>query len=401
MDGRRGPEGQSRASRSAYPRGGRAPGAGGARSDRIGDHQRGCAGAGAGGDAAQPADHGRRGARPARARIPRSAVKAPPGPDASVLCGDFSGRSRLAARTGEEQVRHFASDPPLDVAASGDGLALARWRLYAALEDSLRRHADHQAAVRTRMFVIAPYLPPLRSMRERLGQLRSGGSLPRGPLQRELGAHRRVVRESLAHANAVGAELSALGLPNRLLNGEEVAQLLWRRFNPTRADSGRPRPVQVSGELDAPVERSGPGARRCGSARRLRTQPRLSSARAATRRSMGRRTDHLRLDHRGEHVARLADGRDDDAAAITALGPRPRARPPTRAQAAEGQTRDVFAVNRSAEAKGRVPDFDRYSRSTRPQTASPRWPATNRPASFASRSTSRSGLAAQVPTSPR
>ena len=100
MDGRRGPEGQARASRSAYPRGGRAPGAGGARSDRVGDHQRGCAGAGAGGDAAQPADHGRRGARPARARVPRSAVKAPPGPDASVLCGDFSGRSRLAARTG-------------------------------------------------------------------------------------------------------------------------------------------------------------------------------------------------------------------------------------------------------------------------------------------------------------
>ena len=138
-----------------------------------------------------------------------------------------------------EQVRHFAGDPPLGAVANGDDLALARWRLYAALEDSLRRHADHQAAVRTRMFVVMPYLPPLRSMRERLGQLRSGGSLPRGPLQRELGAHRRVVRESLAHANAIGAELSALGLPNRLLNGEEVAELLWRRFNPTRADSGR------------------------------------------------------------------------------------------------------------------------------------------------------------------
>ncbi|MGH2881318.1 MAG: hypothetical protein ACRDPA_01215, partial [Solirubrobacteraceae bacterium] len=120
-----------------------------------------------------------------------------------------------------EQVRHFAGDPPLGAVANGDGLTLARWRLYAALDDSLRRHADHQAAVRTRMLVVTPYLPPLRSMRERLGQLRSNGSLPRGPLQRELGAHRRVVRESLAHANAIGAELSALGLPNRLLNGEE------------------------------------------------------------------------------------------------------------------------------------------------------------------------------------
>ena len=94
-----------------------------------------------------------------------------------------------------EQVRHFAGDTPLGAVPTGDDLALARWRLYAALEDSLRRHADHQAAVRTRMFVVMPYLPPLRSMRERLGQLRSGGSLARGQLQRELGAHRRVVRE--------------------------------------------------------------------------------------------------------------------------------------------------------------------------------------------------------------
>ena len=66
-----------------------------------------------------------------------------------------------------EQVAHFAGDSPLGHMATHDALALARWRLYAALEDSLRRHADHQAAVRTRMFVIAPYLPPLRSMRER------------------------------------------------------------------------------------------------------------------------------------------------------------------------------------------------------------------------------------------
>jgi hypothetical protein len=269
-----------------------------------------------------------------------------------------------------EQVAHFAGDPPLGTMANGDRLALARWRLYAALEDSLRRHADHQAAVRTRMFVVAPYLPPLRSMRERLGQLRSGGSLPRGPLQRELGAHRRAVRESLAHANAVGAELSALGLPNRLLNGEEVAELLWRRFNPTRADSGRTRPVQVSGELDAPVERE----------RARSAAVRLRAAIAQSSLDFKRSRSHAEIEGSAEQVIYVSN-----IAESTTLGwllgammtRQPYAltvyvhaldRRMERMRLKASYKR-VFALNRGAEAKGRVPDFDRYFQEQQAQAA--------------------------------
>jgi len=269
-----------------------------------------------------------------------------------------------------EQVRHFAGGPPLGAVANGDHLALARWRLYAALEDSLRRHADHQAAVRTRMFVVVPYLAPLRSMRERLGQLRSGGSLPRGPLQRELGAHRRVVRESLAHANAIGAELSALGLPNRLLNGEEVAELLWRRFNPTRADSGRSRPVQVSGELDAPVERE----------RGRAAAVRLRAAIAQSSLDFRRSRSHAEIEGSAEQVIYVSN-----IAESTTLGwllgammtRQPYAlsvyvhaldRRMERMRLKASYKR-VFALNRGAEARGRVPDFDRYFQEQQAQTA--------------------------------
>jgi hypothetical protein len=269
-----------------------------------------------------------------------------------------------------EQVCHFAGDPPLGHMANHDPRALARWRLYAALEDSLRRHADHQAAVRSRMFVVAPYLPPLRSMRERLGQLRSRGSLPRGPLQRELGAHRRAVRESLANANAVGAELLALGLPNRLLNGEEVAELLWRRFNPTRADSGRTRPVQVSGELDAPVERE----RAQGAAVRLRAAIAQSSL------DFKRSRSHAEIEGSAEQVIYVSN-----IAESTTLGwllgammtRQPYAlsvyvhaldRRMERMRLKASYKR-VFALNRGAEAKGRVPDFDRYFQEQQAQSA--------------------------------
>jgi TraG P-loop domain len=269
-----------------------------------------------------------------------------------------------------EQVRHFAGDPPLGAVANGDSRGLARWRLYAALEDSVRRHADHQAAVRTRMFVVVPYLPPLRSMRERLGQLSSGGSLPRGPLQRELGAHRRVVRESLAHANAIGAELSALGLPNRLLNGEEVAELLWRRFNPTRADSGRSRPVQVSGELDAPVERE----------RAQAAAVRLRAAIAQSSLDFKRSRSRAEIEGSAEQVIYVSN-----IAESTTLGwllgammtRQPYAlsvyvhaldRRMERMRLKASYKR-VFALNRGAEAKGRVPDFDRYFQEQQAQTA--------------------------------
>ena len=154
------------------------------------------------------------------------------------------------------EVRAFAGEPPSDTSAAPDALALSRWRLCAAMEDSLRRHAVEQAAVQQRAIVVVPSLPRPRSVRERVEQLPAGTRLLSASLERDLAAHRRASRESLAHADAIRSELEAAGMPARLLNGEEVAALIWRRFNPTRADAGRGRlgQVEIAGELDGPAE---------------------------------------------------------------------------------------------------------------------------------------------------
>ncbi len=139
------------------------------------------------------------------------------------------------------EVRAFAGEPPSDAAVMSDAVAVSRWRLYAAMEDSLRRHAVEQAAVQQRVIVVVPSLPRPRSVRERVEQLPTGTRLLSASLERDLAAHRRAARESLAHTDAIRAELEAAGMSARLLNGEEVAALIWRRFNPTSADAGRTR----------------------------------------------------------------------------------------------------------------------------------------------------------------
>lgn len=155
------------------------------------------------------------------------------------------------------EVREWAGEPPVKGQPIEDSLARSRWRLYGAMEDSLRRHADHQAAVQTTAYVVVPYLPHQRAARAALSHLRSRKRLPSDSLKRDLQAHRRAVRESLAHADAMRQELDALSLPTHLLNGEEVVSLLWSRFNPTQADAGRGRAAartEILGELDAPVD---------------------------------------------------------------------------------------------------------------------------------------------------
>ena len=40
-----------------------------------------------------------------------------------------------------------------------DPLALDRWRLYAAMEESLRLHADAQATVQLNAYIVVPFVP--------------------------------------------------------------------------------------------------------------------------------------------------------------------------------------------------------------------------------------------------
>ena len=117
-------------------------------------------------------------------------------------------------------------------------LALAQWRLYAAMEESLRLHADAQAAVQVSCYVVVPLLPRQNVARAALAWARRG-KLPTAPLERPVEAHRRAVREHLAHVDTLRGELEAEGMATELLDGEQVLRLLWERFNPTKADAGR------------------------------------------------------------------------------------------------------------------------------------------------------------------
>ena len=260
------------------------------------------------------------------------------------------------------EVEACAGPPPGRAAAAHDPLSVSRWRLHAALEESLRLHADDQAAVEVNHYVVVPFLPRQHVARAALAYARRG-KLPTAPLERTLTAHRRAVREHLGRVDALRAELEAEGMATELLDGERVVHLLWACFNPTKADLGR-RPAgvgEVLGELDAPVERE--AAIEAG--RRLREAVAASS---------------LDFD-RDSHLAYVDRGAEQTIVVATTAGrttmgwlhgamltrqpftlsvfvhalERRRER-----QRLKLAYRRLFTINRGAESRGRVPDFDRY-----------------------------------------
>ncbi len=262
------------------------------------------------------------------------------------------------------EVAAWAGDP--SAAADGDRLAESRWRLHAAMEESLRLHCDEQAAVQFNAYVVVPYLPPGRSTRAVLNELRpSRWKLPVAPLERNWSEHKRAVRQSLAHADTIRAELDAMSMPTRFLNGEEVAALLWSRFNPTTADMHRRGPrisSELFGELDDTEERE----RARAAATRLREQ--IASASLDFRHSR----HFAEVDRDVEqtiYAATTADGTTMGWLTGAMLTWQPFTlsvyahaldRGRERRRVKRGYRR-LFVVNRTAEAKGRVPDFDRYT----------------------------------------
>jgi hypothetical protein len=272
-------------------------------------------------------------------------------------------RILAAARS---QVAAWAGEPEVALGRDGDPLSESRWRLHAAMEESLRLHCDEQAAVQLNAYVVVPYVPVGRSPRAILNELRPGRwKLPVAPLERNWSEHRRAVRQSLAHADAIRAELDAMSLPTRFLNGEEVAALLWSRFNPTSADAHRRGPrvsTELFGELDEVEERE----RARAAATRLREQ----IARASL--DFGRSRHFAEIDRDVEqtiYAATTADATTMGWLTGAMLTWQPftlsvyahaldRGRERRRVKRSY---RRLFVVNRTAEAKGRVPDFDRYT----------------------------------------
>ena len=57
------------------------------------------------------------------------------------------------------EVEVSAGPPPGPGAPAPDRLGLSRWRLHASLEESMRLHADNQAAVEVNHYVVMPFLP--------------------------------------------------------------------------------------------------------------------------------------------------------------------------------------------------------------------------------------------------
>jgi TraG P-loop domain len=260
------------------------------------------------------------------------------------------------------EVKACAGPPPSRETRARDPLALSRWRLHAALEESLRLHADSQAAVEVNHYLVVPFLPRQHVARAALAYWRRG-KLPTAPLERTLSAHRRAVREHLGRVDALRAELEGEGMVTELLDGEQVVRLLWACFNPTRANRGQ-RLVQsgeVLGELDAPAERE----------EALQAAGRLKEAIAASSLDFERDSHLAYVDRDACQTIAVATtaGRTTMGWLHSALLTRQpfamcvyvhaleRRRERQRLKLAY---RRLFTINRGAESRGRVPDFDRY-----------------------------------------
>jgi adenylylsulfate kinase-like enzyme len=260
------------------------------------------------------------------------------------------------------EVEACAGPPPRRDTAARDPLALSRWRLYAALEESLHLHADGQAAVEVSHYVVVPFLPRQHVARAALSYWRRG-KLPTAPLERTLTAHRRAVREHLGRIDALRAELEAEGMSTELLDGDQVARLLWAHFNSTKADLGRSAAPagELLGELDAPVERE----------EALQAGVRLKEAIASASLDFDRDSQLAYVDRDACQTVAVATttGRTTMGWLHSAMLTRQpfalcvyvhaleRRRERQRLKLAY---RRLFTINRGAESRGRVPDFDRY-----------------------------------------
>jgi hypothetical protein len=274
-------------------------------------------------------------------------------------------RLREVLKQAHRQVAYCAGEPPASAADAQDPLSLSRWRLFAAMEESLRLHVSESAAVQVGHYVVCPFVPSQQGARRLISQLRArSGRLPKAPLSREVKAHRRASRESLNHTEGLRSTIDALSLNTRLLNGEEAVNLLWSRFNPTVADAQREKitATEILGELDQPVELTEARA----AARRLRELI------AASPIDFSGSHHHVEVDRDIEQTI-YAAGTADSTRLAWLMGAMLTREPfsmsvHVHALDRRGERRKLkmryrrtFALNRGAEARGRVPDFDRYA----------------------------------------
>ena len=144
------------------------------------------------------------------------------------------------------------------------------------MEESLRLHADAQAAVQVSCYVVVPLVPRQSVARAALAWAKRS-RLPTASLERPVSAHRRAVREQLAHVDALRAELEAEGMATELLDGEQVRGCCGRgstRPGPTtRAGAPRRAMWRCWGSSTRPATGTSPARRHSDCASRSRLEP--------------------------------------------------------------------------------------------------------------------------------
>ena len=219
--------------------------------------------------------------------------------------------------------------------------------------------------MRFRTYVIVPYVPPAAVAKRGLG--RAAAHAPAQPAARPLtrGARRTTsasLRESLVHTENIVSDLEALDLATQLLAGPEVAELLYRRFNPSTVASGYFPRLVVLGELDE----VGDARAAVAAAEQLREQIAASPVDFDDSRFIGVEQDLERV----HYVSSVPDftefgwllRRDGDRPPVRAQRPRPRARPPPGAPQGTRTTQAharLHRARRSATAAGRRRRDDR------------------------------------------
>ena len=261
-------------------------------------------------------------------------------------------------------VEAVAGPAPTRERPARDATALSRWRLYAAMEESLRRHADAQAAVELHAHVVialhaAPAAARARPCSARVRAARRwSASSPR------TGARRATARRTSTRC-APSSRRS--GCRCRQLNGDEVFGLLWARLNPTSADGDRRAPPRARSRCSA--SSTPPRDREQARAAALALRARL--ARSSVDLKRDRHLVEIERDVEQviyAHTHRPADQRWAGCWARCSRASRTRSActctRSTAAASASGSssaTGGCSPINRGAEQRGRVPDFDRYA----------------------------------------
>lgn len=244
-----------------------------------------------------------------------------------------------------------------------------RWLLFSAMAQSISERSDSEGAVEMRAYVVLPYLPLNEGDRSSVRDLIPfAGSSSTDTTDRELSAHLRGANESRAHADTIRSDIEALGIPTRRMNGEEVAQYLWTKFNPTQADSQKPSSRgALRGEVLSDITNHDSLKKGKKAAKRLRESICKSSLdfESSSRWGevdrdivqtlyVGGTAEHT---HFGWMMNPLVTRSNFTLSVFIEATDRKKERAKIKRD-----YRQTFGINRGQEAKGKVPDFDRYAK---------------------------------------